>query len=64
MIAVGIVSVTMMAQQAFALKNLFACITSATHNGKLTFDDYVKCFDSEFHGQLNGPAKSGDSVKA
>lgn len=50
-------------QKAYALKNLFNCISNASKGGKLTFDDYVKCFDQQFHGQLNGPAHSGDSVK-
>lgn len=49
--------------QAFALKNLFNCITKASDGGKLSFRDYVNCFNEQFHGQLNGPAQLGDSVK-
>lgn len=48
---------------AFALKNLFKCITDASAGGTLSFKDYVNCYNVEFHGQLNNqPATMSDSV--
>jgi hypothetical protein len=52
---VALVSSTVMvsaAHPAFALKNLFRCITDASSGGKLSFQDYVNCYNQQFHGQL------------
>lgn len=52
------------AHQAFALKNLFNCITKASSGGSLSFKDYVNCFNQQFHGQLGDHgATFSDSVK-
>ena len=52
-----VTSVLATAHPAFALKKLFACITDASSGGKLSFQDYVDCFNTQFHKQLgNHPA--------